>query len=118
LKNIEFESRNEFKKLLVNDIENMNHNKLRKDLNLSILGHDIGTFSLAKQGRAWTRHNAQLGIPIFTTNDARKWSVQDVASYVDQIVRSNSSNRTTNEQISISQRFIDEVINQLICIAI
>lgn len=112
MKNIESESNDKFKKFLVkNDAEPMNHNKLRQDLNLSILGHDVGTYSLAKQGRAWTRHNAQLGIPIFSTNDARKWSVQDVACYVDQIVRSNSSDRTTNEQISISQRFIDQVIN-------
>lgn len=105
-KNIEPEHSNTFR----NNINNLDDNKLRKELNLSILMDDAGPLALAKQGRAWTRHNAQLGIPIFSTDDARKWSVEDVASYVDQIVKSNNGTLTNKEQNSISQRFIDHVI--------
>lgn len=83
--------------------------KLRKQLGLSLLGHDLGAFSYTYESRSWTRYNAQLEIPVCNNGDVRKWSVEEVASYVNRVVTANS-NRTTAEQISISDRFIDQVL--------
>lgn len=82
--------------------------KFRKHLGLSLIGHNLGSLSYAYESRSWTRYNAQLGIPLCNNEDVRKWSTAEVASYVNQVVTANS-NRTTAEQISISDRFIDQV---------
>jgi len=95
---------------LSNDtIPKNNNNKLRKTIGLGLVGYDLGSVSMETQSSFWTTHNAQLGIPLFNTTDARKWSIQEVASYVQKVVECYNSNIITNEEISISDRFIDEV---------
>lgn len=96
----------EFVKRKIPFMEDM---RMRKDIGRTIPLYDLNPLSLAKRGRAWTRHNALLGIPMFDTSDARKWSVKEVASYVDQVVTNPFSDRNTRDQISISDRFIDQV---------
>lgn len=87
----------------------INNMELRKDIGLSLIAHDMSALSMANRGKAWTRHNAQLGIPFLGTDDARKWSVKQVASYVDEVVSTKYLDRNTHEQISVSSRFIDQV---------
>lgn len=70
---------------------------------------DLNPLTLPKRGRAWTRHNAQLGIPVFDTSDARKWSIKEVALYVDKIISPKHSDPNPYEQISVTDRFIDQV---------
>lgn len=82
---------------------------LRQDIGLSVISHDLSSLSMAKRGRAWTRHNAQLGIPLFKTTDVRKWSVKEVASYVEQVVSTKYADHNINEQINVSDRFVDQV---------
>lgn len=69
----------------------------------------LNPLTLSKRGRAWTRHNAQLGIPVFNTTDVRKWSVKEVASYVDQIISPKNLDRNPYEQISVTDHLIDQV---------
>lgn len=72
------------------------------------MGQDLGSSSYSYESRTWTRYNAQLEIPVCNNGDVRKWSATEVASYVNRVVTANS-NRTTVEQISISDRFIEQV---------
>lgn len=83
--------------------------KLCNEICLSFELRALGHLSMAKQNRIWTRQNAQLGIPTFNTTDARKWSILEVATYVDQVVTNNYSNHYIEEPISISKCFLDHV---------
>ncbi|CAH1736525.1 unnamed protein product [Aphis gossypii] len=94
------------------NIPSSNNNNLRKALGLSLVGYNLGSIYMEQQCNYWTRHNAQLGIPLFNTTDARTWSVQEVASYVKKVVETNTSKSSnTNEEISISDRFINQEID-------
>jgi len=107
---IEPESDNVIRNPIFNDtISSNNNNKLRKIIGLGLVGYDLGSPLMETQSSYWTRHNAQLGMPLFNTTDARKWSVQDVASYVEKVLDCHNSNSNTNKEISISDRFIDQV---------
>lgn len=88
-----------------------NDTKLRKQLGLSLLGYNLSAISMESQRKYWTRHTDQLGIPLLNTTDARKWSVQEVASYVSKVVScfNSNSNSNTNKTIGIPERFIDQV---------
>jgi len=92
-----------------NNIPRTKNNKLRKIIGLSLVGYDLGSVSMETQSSFWTNHNAQLGIPFFNSTDARKWSIQEVASYVQKVMKCYNSNINTNKDIGISDRFIDQV---------
>ncbi|XP_022164017.1 uncharacterized protein LOC111029358 isoform X2 [Myzus persicae] len=94
-----------------NDISRYHCNKLSKTIGLSILGYNLGSVSMETQTSFWTIHNAQLGIPLFNSTDARKWSIQEVASYVQKVVDYYKSNINTNKEMSISDRFIEQEID-------
>jgi len=95
---------------LINDtIPSNNNYKLQKTLGLGLVGYNLGSVSMETQSSYWTRYNAQIGIPLFNTTDTREWSIQEVASYVQKVVECYNSNINTNEEISISDRFIDQV---------
>lgn len=97
---------------LFNDtIPSNDNNELRKTLGLGLVGYDLGSVSMETLSIYWTKHNAQLGIPLFNNTDARKWSIQEVASYVQKVVECCNSNSNNNKEISISDRFIDQVWN-------
>jgi len=57
----------------------------------------------------WNRHNVLQGIPIFSTADARKWRVKDVATFVEKIVSNNYTDDNLSERIKISKSFINQV---------
>jgi len=108
--NIESECNSDNINSFSNNIPSSNNNNLRKALGLSLVGYNLGSVYMEQQCKYWTRHNAQLGIPLFNTTDARTWSVQEVASYVKKVVETNSSKSSnTYEKISISNRFINQV---------
>lgn len=111
IKNIEPEPNADTRNIvgIKHNVPNKNNLKIRNSIGLTLKPYDLNPLSLAKRGRAWTRHNAQIGIPMFSTGDARKWSVAEVASYVDQIVSTKYANHNVNNQISISDRFKDQV---------
>lgn len=97
---------------LINDtIPSNNNYKLQKTLGLGLVGYNLGSVSMETQSSYWTRYNAQIGIPLFNTTDTREWSIQEVASYVQKVVECYNSNINTNEEISISDRFIDQAID-------
>jgi len=107
---IEPESDTNIRNTLFNDsTPSNNYNKLRKTLGLGLVGHNLGSVAMESLASYWTRHNAQIGIPLFNTTDAIKWSIQEVALYVQKVVECYNSNSNTNEEISISDRFIDQV---------
>lgn len=54
------------------------------------------------------RRNAILGIPNVNASDVKKWSVQEVADFVDQVVINNSTFRH-QEKVIVSGPFIDKV---------
>lgn len=108
--NIESECNSDNINSFSSNIPSSNNNNLRKALGLSLVGYNLGSIYMEQQCNYWTRHNAQLGIPLFNTTDARTWSVQEVASYVKKVVETNTSKSSnTNEEISISDRFINQV---------
>lgn len=82
--------------------------KLCNDIVLSIIPNDVAHSSLAS--KECTEHYAQLGLPLLDTIDSRTWSVQQVATYVDQIVTMNSNN-DSNKLSSVSKCFIKHVCN-------
>lgn len=96
---------------LFNDnIPFINKNKLCNNIGLSLVGFNLNSESMDPLARYWTEHYAQLGVPIFNTTDARTWSIHEVASYVQKVVTSNKSDsQNTNEDVRISDRFIDQV---------
>lgn len=89
--------------------------KLRKNISLSVVANDVGTCPLSKKTVTWISHSPEtsvpLSIPMFNTTDARNLSVQEVADYVDKVLKSCNENYTTDEQISIPQLFINQVVN-------
>lgn len=115
-KNIKPEFNNDFKKILVkhniSSIMKNNDNDLRNAVGLSFMpdGITLNNLSLGKQddGKLWTRHNAQLGTPLFDTTNVLKWTPEEVAYYVNQVVPVYSNHRN-RDQISIPDRFIDHV---------
>ncbi|VVC36175.1 Hypothetical protein CINCED_3A008865 [Cinara cedri] len=72
---------------------------------------DLDPLTLAKRNRAWTRHHVPLGIPVFSTGDVRKWSVKEVASYVNRIISPIKLDPNPYEQISLADHFINQNIN-------
>lgn len=97
------------KNTLFNDtIPSNNNEKLQKALGLSLVGYNLGSASMETYSSYWTGHNPQIGIPLFNTTDTREWSIQEVASYVQKVVECYNSKKN-NEEISISDRFIDQV---------
>ncbi|XP_029345307.1 uncharacterized protein LOC100164434 isoform X2 [Acyrthosiphon pisum] len=91
-----------------NDIEPKCDTAIRNTLFNDTISSSV---SMETQSTYWTRHNAQLGIPLFNTTDTREWTIQEVASYVKKVVEFYNSNINTNEEISISDRFIDQAID-------
>lgn len=87
-------------------------NDLRNSIGLSFMpeGLTLNNLSLGKHddSKLWTRHNAQIGTPLFDTTNVLKWTPEQVAYYVNQVVPINYSNRK-NEPINIPDRFIDHV---------
>ncbi|CAI6359714.1 unnamed protein product [Macrosiphum euphorbiae] len=59
----------------------------------------------------WTRHNVLQGIPIFSTTDARKWPIKEVADFVEKIVSNNYTDNNHSERIKISKSFINQDID-------
>ncbi|XP_060856488.1 uncharacterized protein LOC132934225 [Metopolophium dirhodum] len=59
----------------------------------------------------WTRHSVLQGIPIFSTIDARKWLVKEVADFVEKIVSNNYTDNNLSERIKISKSFINQEID-------
>jgi len=57
----------------------------------------------------WTRHQALHSIPIFNTSDVRKWSIQEVATFVERVVSNNYTNDDQSLRINIPKYFIDHV---------
>lgn len=57
----------------------------------------------------WTRHHVLQGIPIFSTTDARKWPIKQVADFVEKIVSNNYTDNNPSERIKISKSFINQV---------
>lgn len=90
-------------------VTNKNDLELRKEVGMSIIAHNMGPLSKTNRGNLWTRHNAHFGLPIFGTNNVLEWSVEEVASYVDRFVGSKFTNKNTNEQFSISEKFLEQV---------
>jgi len=108
--NIESERDSDSRNSFCNNIPSSKNEKLRRAVGLSLVGYNLGSIFMEQQRNDWIRHNAQLGIPFFDTTDAIKWSVHDVASYVKKVVATYTSKiHDTNEEISISDRFIDQV---------
>lgn len=116
IKNIKPEYSNNLKKVLVkhniSSITNNSDNDLRNSIGLSFMpdGLTLNNLSLGKQddNKLWTRHNAQFGTPLFDTTNVLKWTPEQVAYYVNQVVPVYS-NYKTRDQISIPDRFIDHV---------
>ncbi|XP_050435903.1 uncharacterized protein LOC126842792 [Adelges cooleyi] len=90
---------------------NVNNLELRQEVGLSVITNDVGPLSASMRGRAWTRHNAQLGIPMFSTTDARKWSVEEVASYVDRVVATKYVDQSTDDKFTVSEKFVKQKID-------
>ncbi|XP_050533446.1 uncharacterized protein LOC126901179 isoform X2 [Daktulosphaira vitifoliae] len=90
---------------------NINDLELRKEVGMSTIAHNMGPLSETHCGRSWTRHNAQLGLPIFGTNDVLRWSVEEVASYVDRFVGTKFIDKYTNEEFNVSDRFLEQEID-------
>lgn len=86
--------------------------KKKKHIEKDILGfpsYDMNPFTLPKRGLTWTRHIAKIDMPVFNTGDVRKWSVEEVASYVDELISTQHSNSNHCERTCVSNRFIEEV---------
>jgi len=109
--NIEPECDTDIKSTCFNNTPSSKTNKeLCKQIGLSLLGYNLDSVSMDPQCRYWTRYNAQLDLQLYTTTDARKWSVQEVASYVQKVVTCYYSKSNPNKkEISIPDRFIDQV---------
>jgi len=92
------------------NITSSNNNNLRKALGLSLVGYNLGSVFMEQQCNYWTKYYAQLGIPLLNNTDVRKWSVQEVATYVKKVVSTcTSTSSNTKDAISISDRFITQV---------
>lgn len=61
--------------------------------------------SMAELGLKWARIQNLKGIPIFSTEDPRKWSVEEVANFADMVVR----NQNIDNPVIVSDRLIAEV---------
>ncbi|XP_022170347.1 uncharacterized protein LOC111033751 [Myzus persicae] len=59
----------------------------------------------------WVRHNVLQGIPLFNISDVRKWSVEEVATFVEKIVSNNYTDNDPSELIKISKPFINQEID-------
>lgn len=82
---------------------------IEKDIS-SFLSFDMNPFTLPKRGLEWTRHIAKIDIPVFNTGDVRKWSVEEVASYVDYLISPTQYLDGNHcERNNVSNRFIEEV---------
>jgi len=88
---------------------------LCNDICLSFGFHTATSSSTAKESKIWTKHNSQLGVPIYNTTDARKWTCLEVATYVDQVVTNNYSHQNVQGNIDVSKRFLDQVKIHLFC---
>ncbi|XP_029348416.1 lethal(3)malignant brain tumor-like protein 4 isoform X1 [Acyrthosiphon pisum] len=99
---------------LSNDkIPSIDKKKLCKNIGLSLAGfisNSVSTDTDILHGY-WTIHNDQLGIPLFNTTDVRTWSVHEVALYVKKVVANYKSDRKIDRDSSISDRFINQVID-------
>lgn len=83
--------------------------KLCNDICLSFGFRALGRFWMPKQSKIWTRHNSQLGLPMYNTTDARNWTCLEVATYVDQVVTNNYSCQNLQGNSDVSQRFLNQV---------
>jgi len=92
----------------VHNVPNINK-MLCNDICLSFGFRAFGSLSMPKQSRIWTRHNSQLGLPMYNTTDARNWTCLEVATYVDQVVTNNYSHQNVQGNIDVSQRFLEQV---------
>jgi len=108
--NIEPECNYDNINLFSNNVTSSNNNNLRKAIGLSLVGHNLDLVFMKQQCNYWSKYNAQLGIPLLNNTDVRKWSVQEVATYVKKVVTNcTSTSSNTKDAISISDQFITQV---------
>lgn len=60
---------------------------------------------MAELGLKWARIYSLKGIPVFSAKDPRTWSVEEVAKFVDLVLK----NQNIENPITVSDRFIAEV---------
>lgn len=92
--------------ILNENIPSINKNELSKNIGLSLVGFNLNSVAMDPLACYWNKYNSQLGIPIFNTTDVRKWSVHDVASYIQKVLEYKSN---TNQDTSIPDQFINQV---------
>lgn len=85
----------------------INNDELRNAIGNSLIPNSLRQCGLEKQDTTWIRHNAQLDIPLFSTTNARKWSIEEVAAYVEHITSITYSNPKNPNRIS--DRFVHQV---------
>jgi len=88
-------------------VASINNDELRNAIGSTLIPNGLRKFALGKQDTSWLRHNAQLGIPFFHTISATKWSIDEVALYIDQITSISFSDPKSPKRIS--DRFTAQV---------
>lgn len=70
--------------------------------------YGYGSFKLPRLN-VWKRHYVLQGIPIFNISDVRKWTVKEVATFVERVVSNNYTDNNASKQIKLSIPFINQV---------
>lgn len=83
--------------------------ELRVDDPWKYMANDDFIKSKGKRVKLSCRRNAILGIPDVNASDVKKWCVSQVGAFVDQVVINNSTYRSAEDQILVSDSFMDKV---------
>lgn len=88
-------------------VEAMNELEIIKDDD-DYTSYGYGSFKLPRLN-VWTRHTVLQGIPLFNLPDVRKWSVKEVAKFVEKVVSNNYTDNNLSGRIKITKHFIKQV---------